>query len=301
MNFLVDSSNRLRVNRRTTWRVPNPHVANPGIAERAPWRSTKRGVAGVSSLVPSRPKLLPKISLQRKCFGAINFVKITKESLYKANSLACFLANRDKPVAATLQRKCSGGINFVIIRKDYSKNTCSKEFFCNNFGQDGRNSYRFLSFPMHLRHPRQTRVLTRTEDSVGYQGVSKGGSGTRQTTRAAGSGQQCFFSSGLEAETGGAESCENTKQQTFRIALRQDSAEFCGLSNSPLFFRKAPDTFNFLRHVTRAIWSLRPKCSHRCVSLKETSLKPVQILKHTTKNSAEQTAMRTKWFKHIAI
>ena len=51
----------------------------------------------------------------------------------------------------------------------------------------------------------------------------------------------------------------------------------------------------------RAIWSVRAKCSHRCVSLKETSLKPVQILKHTTKNSAEQTAMRTKCFKHIAI
>ena len=35
--------------------------------------------------------------------------------------------------------------------------------------------------------------------------------------------------------------------------------------------------------------------------LGETTLKPVQILKHTTKNSAEQTAMRMKWFKHIAI
>ena len=34
--------------------------------------------------------------------------------------------------------------------------------------------------------------------------------------------------------------------------------------------REAPDTFNFLRHVMRAIWSVRPKCSHRCVSLKET-------------------------------
>ena len=66
-------------------------------------------------------------------------------------------------------------------------------------------------------------------------------------------------------------------------------------------FRDAPDTFNFLRHVMRAIWSVRPKCSHRYVSLKETPLKPVQILKHTTFYSAEQTAMRTKWFKHIAI
>ena len=65
--------------------------------------------------------------------------------------------------------------------------------------------------------------------------------------------------------------------------------------------RKVPDTFKFLRHVMRAILSVRPKCSHRCVSLKEDPLKPVQILKHTTKNSADQPSMRTKWFKHIAI
>ena len=65
--------------------------------------------------------------------------------------------------------------------------------------------------------------------------------------------------------------------------------------------RKAADTFKFLRHVMRAIWSVRPRCSHRCLSLKESPLKPVQSLKHTTKNSAEQTVMRTKWFKHIAI
>ena len=64
--------------------------------------------------------------------------------------------------------------------------------------------------------------------------------------------------------------------------------------NPRLQFREAPDTFNFLRHVMRAIWSLRPKCSHRCVSLRETPLKPVQILQHTTKNSTEQTVMRTK-------
>ena len=76
-----------------------------------------------------------------------------------------------------------------------------------------------------------------------------------------------------------------------------------GEDKSPhqLIIRNAPDTFIFLRHVTRATWSVRPKCSHKCVSLKETPLKPVQILKHTTKNSAEQTVMRTKWFKHIAI
>ena len=40
-----------------------------------------------------------------------------------------------------------------------------------------------------------------------------------------------------------------------------------------MWVRKASDTFNFLRHVMRAILSVRPKCSHRCVSLKETPLK----------------------------
>ena len=55
------------------------------------------------------------------------------------------------------------------------------------------------------------------------------------------------------------------------------------LPQTPPFLREVPDTFHFLRHVTRAILSVWPKCSHRCVSLKGTTLKPVQILKHTTK------------------
>ena len=33
----------------------------------------------------------------------------------------------------------------------------------------------------------------------------------------------------------------------------------------------------------------------------EIPVKPVEILEHTTKNSTEQTSMRRKWFKHIAI
>ena len=60
---------------------------------------------------------------------------------------------------------------------------------------------------------------------------------------------------------------------------------------------KAPDTFKFLR---RAIFPARPKCSHRCVSRKETPLKRVEILQHTTQNSTEQTVMRTKWFINIS-
>ena len=53
------------------------------------------------------------------------------------------------------------------------------------------------------------------------------------------------------------------------------------------------------RHVVRAILSVRPNCSHRCVSLKEFPLKIVLILKHVTRISTEQTSTRTKWFKHL--
>ena len=33
------------------WWVPNPRFANPGVAEKAPWRSLQSGVAGVHSLL----------------------------------------------------------------------------------------------------------------------------------------------------------------------------------------------------------------------------------------------------------
>ena len=62
---------------------------------------------------------------------------------------------------------------------------------------------------------------------------------------------------------------------------------------SARFRREAPDTFKFLRHVIRAILSVQPKCSHRCVSLKETPLKPVCASPQAhNPNSAEQTVVR---------
>ena len=73
----------------------------------------------------------------KKCFGTINFIKLQIQYLYKANSLFFFVAQRDTPVATTLQRKSSGGIIFCVITKDYYKRKCSKELFCNYFGQDG--------------------------------------------------------------------------------------------------------------------------------------------------------------------
>ena len=67
------------------------------------------------------------------------------------------------------------------------------------------------------------------------------------------------------------------------------------------YFRKAPDMSKCLRQVMRATFSVRPKCSHKCASLKESPLKPALILNHATRISAEQTSMRMKWFKLIRI
>ena len=65
--------------------------------------------------------------------------------------------------------------------------------------------------------------------------------------------------------------------------------------------RQAPDTLKFFKTRCESNLSVRPKCSHRCVSLKESPLKPVIVLKDATTISAEQTSIRTKWFKHIAF
>ena len=62
-----------------------------------------------------------------------------------------------------------------------------------------------------------------------------------------------------------------------------------------LMIRKATDAFKCLRHVMRALLSVRPRCSHIRVSLKESPLKPVLILQHVTSKATEQTSMRTKW------
>ena len=71
-----------------------------------PWATKSLLSATCSDATTIAAQIITKCAL----FGTINFVKITKPSLFKANSFACSLANRDKPVAAALQRKCSGGI-----------------------------------------------------------------------------------------------------------------------------------------------------------------------------------------------
>ena len=74
-------------------------------------------------------KYITKILFKKTRFGTNNCVKITKQSLYKANSFACSLANRDKPVAATLQRKCSGGVNCTIIAQIITKIIVPMNYF----------------------------------------------------------------------------------------------------------------------------------------------------------------------------
>ena len=68
-------------------------------------------------------------SLKKSPIATIDFVRIAKQSLHKANSFACSLANRDKPVAATLQRKCSGGTNFAIVTKIITKIIVTRNYF----------------------------------------------------------------------------------------------------------------------------------------------------------------------------
>ena len=92
---------------------------------------------------------------------------------------------------------------------------------------------------------------------------------------------------------------ENTRTQRLPLSKNTQSKIIVLFCLNQLLLkqciRKAPDTLNILRHVMRAILSVQPKCPHRCVSLKESPLKPVLILKHTTRISMEQTSMRTKW------
>ena len=52
----------------------------------------------------------------------------------------------------------------------------------------------------------------------------------------------------------------------------------------------------FTKQENLLLTQKRKNCSHRCVSLKESPLKPVLILKHEARTSMEQTSVRAKWF-----
>ena len=73
-------------------------------------------------------KIITKMPLKQKCFCVINFVKITRQRLYKAKSLACSLANRDTSVAARLQSKSSGGTMFLAQTKLVTKGNVPRNY-----------------------------------------------------------------------------------------------------------------------------------------------------------------------------
>ena len=74
-------------------------------------------------------KLITKNTFQKELFCRNSFRKITRQSLYKANSFACSLANRDKAVAATLPRKMFWWNDFVIVTKNITKTIVPRNIF----------------------------------------------------------------------------------------------------------------------------------------------------------------------------
>ena len=99
--------------------MPNPRVANPRVAERAPWRSTKRGVAGVCSLLEmptdschfpctSYTPVRPQNSLTRKALSATR--GLARGGLGTRQSDQISMAyNKKSPKEARLEGKCNVG------------------------------------------------------------------------------------------------------------------------------------------------------------------------------------------------
>ena len=76
----------------------------------------------------SRPKLLQKNSLQRKGFGAIDFVKNSKESLYKTNSLPC-CCKKGHPSGSNITKKIFWWYYFVILTNIITKEKVPRNYF----------------------------------------------------------------------------------------------------------------------------------------------------------------------------
>ena len=108
------------------------HTPEPRNPQKVSKRTSRASLPGVSKkcrksspstdLLPTRPNLLQKKSLQKYFLEAINFVTITKTLCIQLNQ------TRERP-------------------QTYYKNNCFRELFCNNFAQDGSV---FASFSGHL-------------------------------------------------------------------------------------------------------------------------------------------------------
>ena len=87
--------------------------------------------------LPARPKLLQRNSLQRKCFGTIKFVKNYKRITLQSKFLGLFSCKKGHTSSSNITKKIFWWNIFCNNYKNYYKRKCSKELFCNNFGQDG--------------------------------------------------------------------------------------------------------------------------------------------------------------------
>ena len=87
--------------------------------------------------IPSRPKSLQKTSLQRKYFGAILFCNNYKRITLQSKFLGLFSCKTGPASGSNITKKIFWWNYSCDNNKEYYKRNCSKELFCNNFGQDG--------------------------------------------------------------------------------------------------------------------------------------------------------------------
>ena len=80
----------------------------------------------------------------KKMFWCNYFCNNYKRTTLQSKSLGLFSSKKGHASASKITkkiRKSSGGIIFVIITPEYYKRKCSKELFCNHFGQDGTSPF----------------------------------------------------------------------------------------------------------------------------------------------------------------
>ena len=80
-------------------------------------------------VIPSRPKLLQKKSLQRKCFGAINFVKNYKRITLQSKFLGLFSCKQGQTSGSNITKKMFWWNFFVIITKIITKIIVPRNYF----------------------------------------------------------------------------------------------------------------------------------------------------------------------------
>ena len=125
------------------WWVPNPQFANPRVAEKAPWRSLRSGVAGVYSLleIPTDSHDFPS-----HLWGAKKHIKKKRENKFFTG----------------LSRDFGGDFVYVFFLPHNEWKKKKLNFGTHPVPGESRKFvyvYVFFSFP-HVWHPCQTPIVT---------------------------------------------------------------------------------------------------------------------------------------------